>query len=94
MHQRVNIAACGMTAAVPTSQIKISDWSGLQPAIKDVYLVTSGRQPSSAYIFYLFNLGEINSIVYIYHLFTETEGNSVFCWPETAVEGPQNTLLS
>jgi hypothetical protein len=31
----------------------------------------------------------------IYHLFTETEGNSVFCGPETtAVEGPQNILLS
>ena len=49
-----------------------------------------------------------NHILYtynIYHLFTETEGNSVFCGPETAVaeakprattavEGPQNTLLS
>jgi hypothetical protein len=31
---------------------------------------------------------------YNYHLFTETEGNSVFCGPETEVEGPQNTLRS
>jgi hypothetical protein len=53
-----------MTAAVPTSQIKISDMIGqdFSQPIKDVYLVTSGRQPSPAYIFYLGNLGEINNI--------------------------------
>ena len=46
-----------------------------------------------------------NCDIYNYHSFTETEGNSVFCWSATAVddakprattavEGPQNTLLS
>ena len=82
MHQRVNVAACEMTAAVPTSQIKISDWSGFQPANQrclscDIWTATFTR----IYILSWQPWVEINSIVYIYNLFTEMEGNStsVFC---------------
>jgi hypothetical protein len=56
-HQRVNVAACRvMTAAVPTSQSSLIGQDFSQ-SIKYFYLVTSGQQSSTTYIF-LCNLGD------------------------------------
>jgi hypothetical protein len=55
-HQRVNVAACVMTAAVPTSESSLIGQDFSQ-SIKYLYLVTSGQQSSPAYIF-LGNLGD------------------------------------
>ena len=105
-YQRVNVAAFGMTASVPMSQIKLSDWSGFQPTNQGSLSCDIGTAIFTRIYIFLGNLGEINIMIYIYHLFTETEGNSVFYGRRppllleakpratTAVEGPLNTLLS
>ena len=61
-HQRVNVAACGMTAAVPTSQIKLSDWSGFQPANQRSLSCDIGTATFIRIYIFLGNFGEINSI--------------------------------
>ena len=64
-YQRVNVghvAACGMRAAVPTSQIKLSDWSGFQPANQRSLSCDIGTATFTRIYIFLGNIGEINKI--------------------------------
>jgi hypothetical protein len=104
------VCTCGMILYRICSECNFSDPNMIESLFVEIFVPNNKnivvgivyRSPNQNLSLFLDKFNEILSIISKnnnYHLFTETEGNSVFCGPETAVtttavEGPQNTLLS